>query len=281
MENLNVSEKKIPYKTKIKLRFVFILTVVAIYISAIAYTKMQTKLYRTENELNFKWNNEFYSNIFKSNKKSIISLQNIIEKSVKSDQVILNTLKDLKLIKDNENPEKDVDNIKNRLQIYNDYDDILLFRISLVSAEPAKQTKIINKIVEISLPAIENEIQNYIKKYKENMDMLYPKAEKVLNKNDYQTIIKEIDSEYTFLNLLFVVEKPKIDVKYSDIPRRPFYPNERQSAIAGLILGLIIAFIIWLTLTFKVFFKTNGLTLFESKKEYIERIKMTQSGHLS
>ncbi len=281
MENVNISLKKIPYKTKVKLRFVFILTALVIYISAIAYTKMQTKLYRTENEVKFLWNNEVYSSILKTNKKTIINLQNIIEKSIKSDQVILNSLKDLKIINNNENFDIHVKNIKDRLEINNYYNDILSFSISFVSAEPIKQTKIVNKLVELSLSEIEKEIHNYIKKYKDNMDNLSPIAEKVLNKNDYQTVLKEIESEYSFLNLLFIVEKPKIDVKYVEVPRKPFYPNERQSAIAGLLIGIIIAFFIWLLLTFKAFLKTNGLTLYESKKEYKERIKMSQSGHLS
>ena len=63
---------------------------------------------------------------------------------------------------------------------------------------------------------------------------------------------KQLNKDLTSIKFLFKHDKPKIEIKNNGMPRYPIYPNERQRALLGLIVGLILGSIFSLIILFVI-----------------------------
>ena len=264
--------KKLPYTYKKKITLIFFVTSLLLFLLALLYIKMQTKLYRTESEFSISWDNKEIENIAKKNIKT--ELFSNIKTFLYSDTFFIVVLKDINSIssdsKLNEINDKLI-RLKDRIiidEIY-DYCKGFGYNISIISTEPEKGTRLVNSITNNMKKFLIKEML-FISDIRRNniLEILKKNKENTL---ESQLIEKDLSKEYIYLNLLFSKYPPLIEVKQSSIPIKPIYPDVFQSLLGSIVISIFIGFIFIVSLIFDKFCKINNISLFETKKESLTK----------
>ncbi|HPG29527.1 MAG TPA: hypothetical protein PKY81_02470 [bacterium] len=255
-------------------------TALIVWICSLAYTSMQTKLYTTSFHINTKINNFPFSQT--ERKIFLNQFEDFISETIKSNNVLLYSATKNNVIKSGDS-ENEIDRILNRISarisisnsLFENYYDSgvdticsLVTRVEMTASEPEKMTRLLNGILEgvcidtdilkknifLGVNSRLKKLYDYYKGYSEfyRTEIIKTQSEEK-NKTVLEINIKSLDAEYKtyFLNMKkyeYYLDKLKesdieINICKADIPRKPIYPNSRQSSNAGIVIGLILGII--------------------------------------
>lgn len=248
---------------------------------SLIYTSMQTKLYSTSFIVNTKINNLLFSQT--ERKIFFDQYNNFMNETIKSKNVLMYSAKK-NMILETGISENEIDRILNRISsrlsisnslsenyIEGDSDTFcdLVTRVKMTASEPEKMTKLLNGILEgvcidtdilkknifLGFNARLKKIYDYHKGYSEfyRTEIIKTQSEEK-NKAVLESNLKSLEAEYkiNFINMKkyeYYLEKFKesdieISVKPAAVPRKPIYPNARQSSNSGIVIGLILGILI-------------------------------------
>ncbi len=271
MDDKNINLKKIPYPEKRKIIIIFIFTVVIIFLSSVAFTKMHTKIFQSSSFITLEWKSNLLNTIFIKEKP--IDLLKIINDTIFSDTILLNSLISSGIINEKQTDDykkEQIEKIKGHFNIEKCCD--LKYCIEASSGEPEKYNKILNEISQNVIKILHKKILDNIDKEKQEINLMLKDIQKIHNNIEENKLIQnEFQRKINYSVLLFEINPPSFIMTPSKIPDKHFYPNEKESAIAGFIIALSISIIATICIIIKKVIEINNLTIFEAKKDYVKR----------
>ncbi|MBP7654632.1 hypothetical protein KA977_14510 [Candidatus Dependentiae bacterium] len=248
--------------------------------AALLYTSMQTKLFESTAKIeitinNFPFNNEKEQKIFK---KAFSTISNDLILNRKNMMSALNKLNVLEKNSDENRINEIISKTLNRLTIYNDCFNvsdipetylICTSNISIVSSEPLKASNIINAILDESISDTEyfkNQIISFITNNLKKSHLYYTgytefyaseiqktkkmEKDKTILQNNINTLELEYKNYYKLMKEYeyYIGRLQNLNIQFNSVPsvtpKKPIYPNVRQSSLAGLVMGLILGILV-------------------------------------
>lgn len=262
MESELKSFKKLPYSSRSRFKWIIILTTLSVYIGTIVFTKMQTKLYKSAASINLISGNSLIFEFI--NKTSAFDFEKTIRNVVYSDTLLAETVKDLNLNANSSDLKNVINALKNRINFEKNGDN--LFSVSIVSSHPEKSAKIINVMVNKTDSFFSAELQKEIEKLKKE---IFEFNRIISNSGSNDSFLLPLKNEYEkkveLLETVFKAYPVKLKITDAEVPRRPIYPAERQSALIGLLLGFVLGLFFAVSVMAFEFIKKNSISFFEER----------------